>query len=338
MDFQSQSSISPRKKIVITGGSGLVGNELIKQLITQNNDIIALYNKNPINNIKADNLTQYQCDILDVDYLEEIMQGVDEVYHCAAIVSFNPKKTTELFRVNVEGTANVVNAAFTTGVKKLVHVSSVAALGKTGNNDFITEKMNWIEDDSKSNYSKSKFFGEMEVWRANAEGLNVVIVNPSIILGGTDWKYGSMKIFKSVYEKFPWYSEGVNGFVDVRDLCSIMIQLMNSPISGERFIVSAENKSYKEVFELIADTFKVPRPSKKVTPLIGAIVWRLEAIKSFFTNKAPLVTKETAKTALTISNYDNSKLTKQFPEFSYRKMEDTIAHSCNELKKKYQLS
>lgn len=317
--------------ILVTGGSGLVGNELITQLLAGGESVIAIYNKTPLANFNSPLLQQFQCNIMDIVGLEEIMQGVQQVYHCAAIVTFNPARKKELFAINIEGTANVVNAAINTGVKKLVHVSSVAALGRIRANETITESMNWTEETSNSNYGKSKYLGELEVWRGIGEGLEAVIVNPVIILGGGDWQQSSSKIFKTVYDEFPWYADGTTGFVDVRDVAKAMLTLMHSDISSQRFILSAENKSYRDVFNLIAKAFNKKPPHKKITPLLANIVWRLEAIKSLFTGNDPLVTKETAATALANVNFDNSKLKKFLPEFNYIQLEDTITYTCRQL-------
>ncbi len=314
--------------VLVTGGSGLLGKELITQLLAQDKKVIAIYNKTPLADFNAADLTQHQCDILDVIRLEEIMQGVEQVYHCAAIVTFDPKQKQHLFKINIEGTANVVNAAVNNGVQKLVHVSSVAALGRIKNGQAINETMNWTEETSNSNYGKSKYLSELEVWRGMGEGLDAVIVNPTIILGDGDWETGSSQLFKSVYNEFPWYSEGTNGFVDVRDVAKAMIRLMESNITGQRFIINAVNKTYKDLFTLIANGFGKKIPYKKVTPLLASIVWRLEAIKSLFTGKKPLVTKETSASALAKVNFDNTKLFKYLPDFKYLSIEQTVADTC----------
>jgi nucleoside-diphosphate-sugar epimerase len=271
---------------------------------------------------------QFQCNVLDIIGLEEAMDGVDEVYHCAAVVAFDPSRKREMFQINIEGTTNIVNAALSMGIRKLVHVSSVAALGRLRENETVNETMNWNEETSNSLYGQSKYLGELEVWRGIGEGLNAVVVNPVIILGEGDWNAGSSQIFKSVYDEFPWYSEGVSGFVDVRDVARLMIALMESNISSERFIISAENISYRNLFNLIATAFGKKQAHKKVTPLIAKIVWRLEAIKSRLTGKKPLVTKETADTALAKVEYDNAKLLKFLPDFKYRSIEETIVDTC----------
>jgi dihydroflavonol-4-reductase len=317
--------------ILVTGGSGLVGKELITQLIAQGKPVKAIYNKTPLPNFKSHLVQQIQCNILDVVGLEEAMQNIEQVYHCAAIVSFNPKHKQQLFKINIEGTANVVNTALHVGVKKLVHVSSVAALGRIREDKPIDETMNWTPETSNSAYGQSKYLAEMEVWRGIAEGLDAVMVNPTIILGNGNWEDGSTKIFKSVYEEFPWYTTGSTGFVDVKDVATIMIELMNSSISAQRFVVSAQNKTYLQVFNLMADAFGKKQPSKIVTPLIAALAWRVEAIKSWFTKKEPLLTKETTKTALAKVTFNNSKLLKHLPHFTYNKIEDTVERVCKEL-------
>ncbi len=334
MQSNENLALSNDCKILVTGGAGLVGRELIKQLISKGEKVRAICNKSLINEIDATRVEQVHCNILDVDGLALAMEGIEQVYHCAAIVSFNPARQKEMFTVNIEGTANVVNAALDACVKKIVHVSSVAALGRIRENDAVTEKMNWTEETSNSKYGQSKYLGELEVWRGVAEGLNAVIVNPVIILGDGEWNAGSSQIFKTVYDGFPWYTDGVTGFADVRDVVRLMIELMESEVSSERFIISAANKSYKDIFHLIATAFNKKLPYKKVTPLLAKIVWRAEAIKSFFSGTEPMVTKETTATAMAKVYFDNSKLLQFFPDFQYHSIEDTIAFTCSRLQQK----
>jgi len=320
--------------ILVTGSAGLLGKELITQLLSQGKEVRAIYNKTLLPGFNSPNLKQVQCDILDVIGLEEAMKGIEQVYHCAAIVTFNPRHKAEMFKINIEGTANVVNAALDAGVKKMVYVSSVSALGRIRENEPVNETMNWSEETSNSNYGQSKYLAEMEVWRGIGEGLDAVMVNPVIILGPGDWNNGSSKIFKTVYNEFPWYSDGISGFVDVRDVAKAMIQLMNSNISAERFIICAENRKYRDVFNLMAQAFRKNPPYRKASPTLAMIICRLEALKSFFTGKEPLITKETAKTAMAKVNFDNSKLKKYLPDFNYRKIEDSITDTCTVLQQK----
>ena len=319
--------------IMVTGGAGLLGSTLIKMLLAEGESVKAIFHKTALD-IEHPNLQKIHCDILDVYALEEAMQDVSAIYHCAALVSFSPKDAQKLFKTNVEGTANVVNAALNAGVKKLVHVSSVAALGRIRHGEMISEKMQWSEETSNSKYGYSKYLGELEVWRGIAEGLNAVVVNPVIILGAGDWNDSSTKIFKTVYDGFPWYAEGTSGFTDVRDVAAAMIALMKSDISAERFIISAENRSYRDIFNMIAAGFNKKPPHKKITPFLAGVKWRMEAVKSKFTGLKPLVTKETAATSLAKVRFDNSKLLKFLPEFRYRSMEDTVSETCTALQQK----
>ncbi len=322
--------------ILVTGANGLVGSHLITKLLQQGKQVRALY-RNTHLPITSNNIEWFKADILDVVGLDEAMQGITQVYHCAAIVSFDPKGKDLLHKTNVEGTANVVNACINNAIEKLLFVSSVASLGRANAEATITELSKWIESSNNSAYAKSKYLAEMEVWRGIGEGLQAVIVNPSIILGNGDWTKGSAAIFKSAYDEFAWYTTGINGFVDVQDVVSAMVQLMDSSIVAERFIVSAENSSYQQLFTQIAIAFKKQPPHKKVTSFLAAIVWRLEALKAMFTNSKPLLTKETAHTAQTKINYDNSKLLKVLPSFTYTSLPNSIERICKELQVRYQL-
>lgn len=326
----------PDQHILVTGAAGLVGGELVKLLLNDGYRLKVIYNSTPIS-LQHPNLEIVQCDILDVVGLEEAMEGITHVYHCAGFVSFDAKDKSQLIKINVEGTANVVNACLDAAIKKLVHVSSVSALGRIREGKMLDEKMFWTEETSNSIYGKSKYFGEIEVWRGIAEGLDAVIVNPTVILGGDNWETGSSAIFKTAYEEFPWFTEGVSGFVDVSDVARCMILLMQSDITAERFIVNGENLPYREIFNLMAKGFHKKPPHKKVTHFLAELVWRVEAIKSKFTGKKHLLTKETARTAQAKVYFDNSKILKALPGFSFTKLEKTIQETCEVLKEKYHL-
>ncbi len=323
--------------ILVTGATGLVGSHLLKQLAETQQKIKAVYHSTkPIEN-KFENVEWVQANILDIIEVEEMLQNVQQVYHCAAIVSFNPKQKDFLHKINIEGTANIVNACLENNIEKLVYVSSVAALGRIREDKPIDETMTWTEETSNSEYGKSKYLAEMEVWRGIGEGLNAAIVNPVIILGASDWCKGSTEIFKKAYEEFAWYTEGTTGFVDVEDVAKAMILLMNSSVNAEKFVLSAASIPYKEMFSMIAKAFGKKPPYKKVTPFIANTIWRLEAIKSFITNKPPFLTKETAKTAQTKASFNNEKFLKYFPQFKYNILDKTVERIVCELKKKYEL-
>ena len=315
---------------LVTGASGLLGKDLVQLLLSQGKKVRAVYHQTPITTIQHPFLEIVNCDLLDILAVEEILKDITHVYHCAGLVNFSSRQHQRLYKINVEATANLVNACVIANVKKMVHVSSVAALGRAGNTNFTTEETQWKTNES-SVYGYSKYLGEMEVWRGVAEGLNAVIVNPSIILGPGDWTRGSTAIFKKVFDGFNWYTEGVNGFVDVRDVSKAMTGLMHSDISAEKFIISAENKKYKDVFFEIADTFKIKRPQRKVSPFLANLTWRLEGIRSLFSGKEPLITKETMNTAMSVYKYDASKIKKAIPGFEFTPLSRTIKDTCEAL-------
>jgi dihydroflavonol-4-reductase len=326
-----------KQQVFVTGGTGLVGSYLIEQLIKDGKNVKALY-RTAIPAIAGTEKVQWvKGDILDISSLEEAMQDVAQVYHCAAIVSFNPKKKHKMLVTNIEGTANVVNAALQAGIHKLCYVSSVAALGGVRDGRNIDETSIWTEETSDGNYGKSKYFSELEVWRGIGEGLKAVMVNPVIILGAGNWNDSSTKIFKSVYDEFPWFTEGINGFVDVKDVVKAMIQLMESNINAERFILNAEDRTYKDIFTMIARAFGRKPPHRKVNRFIAGAVWRFEALKSMITGEEPLVTKETAINALAWAKFDGSKINNFLPSFRYTPVSETITRTCSELKEKMKL-
>ncbi|MFT3703387.1 MAG: NAD-dependent epimerase/dehydratase family protein [Agriterribacter sp.] len=315
--------------VFVTGGTGLLGSYLLRELVARGEKVIALYRTAIPAEDYAASVQWIQGDILDITLLEEMMQQAEQVYHCAAMVSFNPSKKYELLKINAEGTANVVNAALHSGIKKLVYVSSVSAIGRNREGENVTELLKWDEEKNNSNYGRSKYFAEMEVWRGISEGLNAVIVNPTIILGSTNWE-GSAALFKKAWEEFPWYTEGSSGFVDAADVAKVMVALMDSDITGERFILNAENWPFRKVFTSMANAFGKKPPHKKVTAFMASVIWRMEKIRSAVTGKEPLLTKETVNTAQKNVSFDNSKLLKALPVFQYKPLQQTIEDYCQE--------
>lgn len=320
--------------ILVTGGTGLVGSNLLQSLVEKGEKVRAI--KREKSNLQwtaniNDQIEWFDCDLLDVQGLYEAMEGVDYVYHSAAMVSFAPKDAERMRKVNQEGTANVVNMALERGIKKLVHVSSIAALGRGIQGKVVTEKRKWVESNNNTDYAISKYLAEQEVWRGQAEGLQTVIVNPSMILGRGDWTRSSGQLITNVWKGLRFYTAGGNGFVDVKDVVDIMIQLMASDVHGERFIVNGANIKYKDFFDQVAEHLNKPKPSIKASPFLLGILWRLEAIRSKFTGKTPLATRETAKTAVQTNVYDNRKVCGVLG-YKFRDIEETIGRVCGEFK------
>jgi len=276
----------------------------------------------------VDKVEWVEGDVLDVVSLQDAMEGIDSIIHSAGIVSFIKKERKEMYRVNVDGTANVVNMALEKNIKRFVHISSVAALGRTASGGHVNEEKKWEESKVNTHYAKSKYKAELEVWRGIGEGLNGVILNPSTILGYGDWNTGSCAIFKNIYNEFKWYPPGTNGFVDVEDVARITVLAMESDIAEQRFIVNGDTWSFKKLMDSIADSFGKKHPSREVTPALMAIAWRLEKMKSMISGKTPLLTKESARVAHSNTWFENDKLLKAFPAFSFTSLEQSIKKSC----------
>lgn len=314
--------------ILVTGASGFVGHHLVRLLSGKGHIVHALYNRNePGDELKRlPGVTWQQCDLLDIYAVEEVFEGIDEVYHCAAIVSFHPGHKERLLHVNTESTTNVVNEALERGIRKLVYVSSVAALGRTeGSNKQITEEEEWEESRHNSVYGQSKYQAEMEVWRGIGEGLSATIVNPGIILGEGNWDEGSARLIKIVDREFPFYTEGINGWVDVADVAKAMYLLMQSDIEAERFILSAGNYSYKEIFTLMAGALGRKPPHIKASSWMTELLWRFMMLKTALTGETATITKETTRTAQKQCFYCNDKLIKHLPAFSYTPIAQSVA-------------
>ncbi len=313
--------------ILVTGASGLVGTHLIQQLSGAEVPIRALYHTQiPLlfRETKVHNIEWKQVDILDFSQLEQAFEGITQVYHCAAMVSYDPREKEQMMQINVEGTANVVNISLAMGIQKLLYVSSIATLGKETNKAWITEKADWVEGNENSNYAISKYQAEMEVWRGIAEGLPAIIIHPSIILGEGNWEKSSSHLFKIVYDEFSFYTQGSTAWVDVQDVVKAMIVLMHSDIQAENFIVSGGNHTYLEVFTWMANAMQKKPPFRKANHWMTECVWRLSYLKSILTGSKASITKETARAAQQFHYFDNSKLLKALPGFSYTPIEETI--------------
>jgi nucleoside-diphosphate-sugar epimerase len=323
-------------KILVTGGTGFLGSYLLRYLVQQNANVRAIKRSSSsmhlVEDIK-DKIEWVDGDILDIFSLEAAMQGVDCVYHCAAVVSFDSKDAAKLKQINVEGTANVVNIALSTGVKRLLHVSSIAAIGRSKETPEVTEKVMFVRNPMNTQYAISKFQGEQEAWRGAAEGLDVVIVNPSVIIGSGFWDSGTNGFFHQINNGLKFYPVGATGFVDVRDVARAMILIMNSDISDERFILNAENITYQTFLNWIAEDLQQPKPSIKVNTLLQELAWRIAWLTSKITGKKPFLTKESARSSARTFRYQNDKFIQYFPDFEFRSMRTTVSETAAQFQK-----
>ena len=321
--------------IFVTGGTGLVGSHILLELSQKGEQFKALKRDSSSLSICENIFKYYNAedlfekinwvvgDVNDVPSLGSGMQNCEQVLHCAAVVSFQPTDAELLKKVNVEGTANVMNVALTSGVKKVGFVSSIAALGRNSTEGIVDEECHFKATKLDSNYALSKYYAEQEVWRASQEGLNVVIVNPSVILGPGDWNTGSSQIFQKIHSGLKFYTPGSTGYVDVVDVANSLVTLLSSDVKNERFIVNGANLKYRDCFDRIAVAFNKPKATIKVTSLLKEIAWRLESVRSYFLGTKALLTRETANSAMTNSSFSTAKI-KEVINFNFTDIDATI--------------
>lgn len=331
--------------IAVSGASGFLGSYVVCSLIEQGkrvkafkrantrmNEFDSIFNhyfkyQTVVEQQKLQSLIEWViADVTDIPSLDEALNNVTEVYHCAAVVSFVKKDRDLLMKVNAEGTANMVNMALAKQVRKFCHVSSIAALGRTDSGTFITEETKWIASKHNSNYALSKYKAEMEVWRGAAEGLQVCIVNPGVILGVGDWKKGSCKLFDMVWKGMPFFTEGVNGYVDVADVAKAMILVMDQNLFNKRYILVSHNMNMKWYLDTVAEQLGKRKPHIRVNRLLAEAAWIVEAIKCWVTNHTPSLTRETARASMRQYYYSSAKIAQI--GFTFTPIEKTIQIAC----------
>ncbi len=328
--------------ILVTGGTGLVGAHLLFDLVKKGDKVRAIYRaSSKIEAVKkvfeyytSDPETLFkkiewvEADITDLPGLSDAFQGVEIVYHCAALISFDPSDYFQLRKANIEGTHHIVNLCISHKVKKLCYVSSIAAIGKPEpSNAVITEETSWNPEADNNVYAITKFGAEMEVWRGTQEGVNAVIVNPGVILGSGFWHQGSGVLLKLVKKGIPFYPYGSTGFVDVLDVTRLMIELMQSNIKNERFIVVSENLVFGDVFKRIAKKINVPPPTKSLKVWQLKLAWRLDWLRSTLTGKKRKLTRWTVQSLTTQDTYSNNKI-KSALDYTFIPMEETLDRVC----------
>ena len=320
--------------ILITGATGIVGHFITLQLINTGHKVRALKRKSSDTSRLSDaaNLEWFDSDIDDLKALQKAFEGVEYVVHCAAIVSFHQKDKKQMMSTNVGGTANMVNLALINNVKKFVHISSVAALGRKDGIDEITEETKWESSNNNTNYAESKYFGELEVWRAQEEGLNTVILNPSTVLGPGDWNNSSMQIFKYINEGRQFYPIGEMNYVDVRDVAEITAKMVFNDLSSQRFILNAGKDYYKNIFTIISKYLNKPTPKYRVSYTLLNFAYILDSIRSFLTRQKSIITRESLSLSKMSFFFSNQKVSDTLG-YKFRGLEESIEWTCQELKK-----
>lgn len=329
--------------VFVTGGTGLLGTHLLLELLARGEKVRALKRSNSdLSHTKSifnfylqekapstfEKIEWVDGDILDIVSLEDHIRGCDKVYHCAAVVSFLKKDFKKMWLANKIGTKNVVNICLSSGVKQLSYISSTATIGKPTGVDMLTEEQKWVNDSDNSNYAITKFSAELEVWRGIEEGLDAVIVNPSIILGPGNWNESSVSIFKVIKNGLKFYTPGKNAFVDARDVATIVVELSEKNICNERFLVISENLTFKSLFEKIASKFSVKPPSILAKQWMIAIAWRIEGFLRVLFGRKQNISKETAKSGMSNYSYSNQKIIEKL-NFQFISIDSSIQNAVN---------
>lgn len=320
--------------ILVTGATGFLGSELAKQLVEKGEAIRCTKRASsvvPMLLIPFTKIEWVDADMLDVFALEDALEGVRQVYHCAAWVSLKQADKEPMISTNVTGTANLVNLCLGRDIK-LVHVSSIAAIGQAKPGELINENHHLEIVTENDGYAISKLESEMEVWRGVAEGLNAVIVNPSLIIGANAGILGSGQLFETVRKGLKFYTAGTAGFVDVADVAKCMIALMESGITAERYIISAENWNYKDITAEIARGFNITPPATMAKPWMMEIAWRGAAIVAFITRRPPALDKIAAQSSTQTRDFDNGKI-KAAIGIDFKPISKSILEICERLAK-----
>ena len=325
--------------IFITGATGLLGSFICRDLLKKGYKIRAIKRQNSRMTLLEDITDQIDWVVGNMDdtsFLEAALQGIDAVIHGAAIISFDKRDEPSMFKTNVQGTADLVNACLRVGIKNYTHISSVAALGRKPNQININENDRWEGTEYDSIYSRSKHLSELEVWRGAQEGLEVKIVNPSVVLGPGIWKKGSTSVFKYAFDEKTYYPSGTVNFVDVRDVSRAIIQLMESNITNERFVLNGGNMLYGEFFGKIAKAFGKKAPTKPAPVFLLKLAVSFEFLRSRIKGKGALITSDTAKLSQMHYRFENEKIKKAL-NFEFTPIDETIDWSVTELKKMHNL-
>ncbi|GET30354.1 NAD-dependent epimerase [Prolixibacter sp. SD074] len=330
--------------IYVTGGTGMLGAHLLHRLTKSGYQVRALKRENS-NLDQTKKIFSYysseeeakqllakiewvEGDLLDRDSIREHLEGIDFIIHAAAMVSFNRRDRYAMLHNNVEGTANLVDLARESGINRFCHVSSTSALGNPPEGVPSSEEHVWNNSRKRTAYGKSKFLSEMEVWRGMNEGMEVLIVNPGVIIGPGNWDSGSPQFFKTIWNGFKFYTRGGTGFVDVLDVSAAIVSMMDQSqwevVKNQRYVLVARNVGFREFFNLVADNLGKRRPTIPAGDWLLAIAWRLALIVSWFSSSSPAITHDSVNGSNRMSHYDGAQITRIMP-FQYSTVEESVA-------------
>jgi len=320
---------------LITGATGLLGTHIALELLARGQQVRALARTgSSLESMKKvfahygsaelfHRIEWVEGELEDVTSLIDALENCTTVYHCAAIVSYHPADRRQMYKVNVEGTANLVNACIDRGKLNLAHVSSIAAIGRTKESITLNENSEWVDGEQTTHYAITKHLAEMEVWRGIQEGLNAVILNSGLIIGPGDFTRSSGGMFTRIDQGIPFFPPGGTGFISAPDAARALVELMHQEKFGERYIAVAENKTMRDVFTKVAGSLGKKAPIKQVTPFLLVVALFMEQMKEWFTGKKALVTREVLRNMERQFIYDNSKL-KDALGFSFQSIDAAI--------------
>ena len=334
--------------ILVTGATGLVGTHLLVKLVEEKLPVRALYRSDrkkeysrkiflhylPNQGAAFDAIEWAQTDINNVPELSEAFVGITKVYHCAAKISFNPSHFKKLRKVNIDGTANIINLCLAYGIKKVCHVSSIAALGENTSGNPADETSEWNPEALNSVYAITKYGAEMEVWRGVQEGLDAVIVNPGIIIGPGFYDGGSGFLFKRIYAGMKYYTSGTSGYVSINDVITCMYRLMEEDHKNERYVLVGEHLSYQEAFSKIALALQKPTPNKLATPFLLNFAYQLQRISHFLFRTKRSIFKSSIRSAQSTSYYKNDKIKKTL-DYKFEPIQQAIEEAATLFLKDY---
>ena len=321
---------------LVTGATGLVGAALVRQLVDAGEPVrILRRDSSPLTLLgpAAARVEHAAGDVTDPDAVADAMVGVGRVYHAAALLDFGGKRAEKrLFEVNVGGTAHVVDAAREAGVERLVHVSSIAALGRPEEpGGAIDEATPWVESAMNTAYARSKRAAEQEVQRGVAEGLDAVIVNPALVFGIGRPGEGTMRIVERARRGRLWLAPpGTTAVVDAEDVAAGMRAAMARGATGERYVLSAENLPWTTLLATLSDAFGQAGP-RGVVPggalVAGAVAAETLARVTFTSAK---LTREQARAAAAAYRYANRKAVDELG-VAFRPFRETAERLAREL-------
>ena len=323
--------------VFVTGATGLVGRYLVDELLCAGEEVRALCRPESDRDAvhmflekhgtDADALEWVEGSLHDGLFLEEAMAGCQRVYHCAAMVSFHPKDAAAMMRINRDATGVLVNAMLHSGVEELVHVSSVAALGRKPGEP-VHEDVPFEDGRDVSQYARSKFAAELEAWRGQEEGLRVLAVNPVIVLGEGDFGRSSSRLFTLVHRGLVWYPTGSNGFVAARDVARACTLLAANGCWGERFVLCSENALYRQLMTWMAEAMGVAPPHRPLKSWMMGTAWRLSAFYELLTGRRAPISRESVENTNKDHHYATQKLERTLQEkgvaWTYASVQSTI--------------